>query len=146
MQQIEGEVDLPLNKVVRNYITDYVVRGRAGTEQLLGKSAIFFPIFEKYLQEQGLPQELKYLAIVESALDPKAKSPVGAGGLWQFMKPTARLMGLKINSYVDERFDIHKSSAAAARYLAELYTRYNNWTLAIAAYNCGPGPFEWSNP
>ncbi len=142
MQQIESNVRLPVNNEIKNLINDYVLRARGNTEKLLGRSAIYYPIFEKYLHKYNLPQELKHLSIVESELIPKAVSPTGASGLWQFIRSTGRLMGLTINNYVDERFDIHKSTDAAARYLAELYNRYHNWTLAIAAYNCGPGTMD----
>jgi membrane-bound lytic murein transglycosylase D len=104
----------------------------------LGKS-YYFPIFERVLAKYDLPLELKYLPIIESALNVRAVSHAGAGGLWQFIVPTGRDFGLEINSLVDERFDPVKSSEAAARYLKVLYGIYNDWHLVIAAYNCGPG-------
>ncbi|MFT4664551.1 MAG: membrane-bound lytic murein transglycosylase D [Polaribacter sp.] len=134
---IEGSVKLKFNKEVKRYINSYVKRGRHGTEQILGRSAIYFPIFEYYLELYNLPEDLKYLTIIESALITKAVSPKGAGGLWQFIRSTARSYDLKINNYVDERFDIHKSSEAAARLLSDLFVEYEDWSLVIAAYNSG---------
>ncbi len=135
-------VDVRWNRSVRRYIREYTISGRRGSEIILGKSIMYFPIFEKYLKAHGLPDDLKYMTVIESALDPKAKSPVGAGGLWQFMRPTARKYGLVIDNYVDERYDPHKASEAAMRYLTDLYERFDDWTLAIAAYNCGEGNME----
>jgi membrane-bound lytic murein transglycosylase D len=106
---------------------------------MLGWAAVYFPLFEKILAEEGLPTDLKYLSIVESALNPSAVSRSGAGGLWQFMKPTARECGLKISSYVDERMDPEKSTKAAVKYLKQLYATFGNWELVMAAYNAGPG-------
>ncbi|MEL6865923.1 MAG: lytic transglycosylase domain-containing protein [Bacteroidota bacterium] len=139
---LQKEIDLVYNSSVRRYIHSYVLRGRKGSELILGRSAIYFPIFDEYIEKYQMPPALRCLAIVESALEPKAKSPVGAAGLWQFMPKTARLYGLKINNYVDERYDTHKATDAAIRYLADLYQMYQNWTLAIAAYNCGPGRLD----
>ncbi len=124
---------------VKSYINTYTVKKRQHTEAMLGRISIYFPMFEKYLSEQNLPVDLKYLSIVESALNPKAVSRSGAVGLWQFMPPTGKENGLKINSTVDERRDPHKSTLAAAQYLKKQYRRYNNWELALAAYNGGPG-------
>ena len=124
---------------VKSYIKTYTVKKRQHTEAMLGRISIYFPMFEKYLSENNLPVDLKYLSIVESALNPKAVSRSGAVGLWQFMPPTGKENGLKINSTVDERRDPHKSTLAAAKYLKKQYKRYNNWELALAAYNGGPG-------
>ncbi len=124
---------------VKSYINTYTVKKRQHTEAMLGRISIYFPMFEKYLSENNLPVDLKYLSIVESALNPKAVSRSGAVGLWQFMPPTGKENGLKINSTVDERRDPHKSTLAAAQYLKKQYKRYNNWELALAAYNGGPG-------
>jgi len=124
---------------VKSYINTYTVKKRKHTEAMLGRISIYFPMFEKYLLESNLPVDLKYLSIVESALNPKAVSRSGAVGLWQFMPPTGKEQGLKINSTVDERKDPHKSTLAAARYLKKQYKRYQNWELALAAYNGGPG-------
>ena len=124
---------------VKSYIKTYTVKKRQHTEAMLGRISIYFPMFEKYLTDNNLPVDLKYLSIVESALNPKAVSRSGAVGLWQFMPPTGKENGLRINSTVDERSDPHKSTLAAAKYLKKQYKRYNNWELALAAYNGGPG-------
>ncbi len=132
-------IEMPFNSVVRNYIDRYTQRGREQVTVLLGLSHYYFPIFEQALEERGLPLELKYLPVIESALDPNAVSKHGATGLWQFMITTAKGMGMEVNSLVDERRDPYLSSKKAAQYLADLYATYNDWSLAIAAYNCGPG-------
>ncbi len=127
------------NPAVRSYLNTYIYRRPDQTSAMLGWAAYYFPKFEKALTEEGLPTDLKYLAIVESALNPNAISRSGAGGLWQFMKPTARECGLKCGTYIDERMDPEKSSKAAAIYLKQLYTMFGNWELVMAAYNAGPG-------
>ena len=132
-------IEMPYNQIVRKHIERYVYRSRTLIEQMLGMSLYYMPIFEQALEKEGLPLELKYLPIVESALDPNATSRVGAAGLWQFMVGTGKGLGLEINSLVDERRDPYRSSAMAAKYLKNLYQIYNDWSLAIAAYNCGPG-------
>ncbi len=132
-------IDMPFNQVVRSYLDMYVHRRRNLVEYMVGLSDFYFPIFEDALGRYNMPMELKYLPVIESALKPTATSRVGAAGLWQFMPSTGRKMELEINSLIDERRDPVKSSDAACRYLLELYTLYNDWTLAIAAYNCGPG-------
>ena len=119
-------------------IIKYLEQKQANYLDLYENSRYFFPIFENALQKYNVPLELKYLPIVESSLNPKAKSRVGATGLWQFMFNTAKSLDLKVNSYVDERMDPVKSSDAAAKYLSELYLQFNDWNLAIAAYNYGP--------
>ncbi len=138
-QMTSAVVPPRFTSVVKGYIDTYTIKRRDKTEAMLGRRMIYFPMFEKYLAEHGLPQDLKYLSIVESALNPDALSRSGAAGLWQFMPPTGRSQGLKISSYVDERKDPHKSTEAALRYLAKQYKRFGSWELALAAYNGGPG-------
>ncbi|HOZ29692.1 MAG TPA: transglycosylase SLT domain-containing protein [Bacteroidales bacterium] len=132
-------MDLDYNEYVLRYIDAYGVRNRDKMQIVMTRSAYYFPIFEEYLDRYNLPLELKYLAAVESALDPTALSPSGAVGLWQFMKPTADLFNLTVSSYVDERRDVYKSTDAACRYLKCLYEMFEDWQLALVAYNGGPG-------
>ncbi|AHF12926.1 lytic transglycosylase [Barnesiella viscericola DSM 18177] len=139
LAQLPTVIEMPYNSVVRRYIDMYVQKRRALVENLLGLGTYYMPIFEEALEREGLPLELKYLPIIESALRPDATSRAGAAGLWQFMVRTGKSMGLEVNSLVDERRDPIKSSAMAARYLKDLYAIYHDWALAIASYNCGPG-------
>ena len=127
------------NPAVRSYLDTYLYRRPQQTAAMIGWAAVYFPMFEKALADEGLPTDLKYLSVIESALNPIAISRSGAGGLWQFMKPTARECGLKISSYVDERMDPEKSTKAAVLYLKQLYAMFGNWELVMAAYNAGPG-------
>jgi membrane-bound lytic murein transglycosylase D len=131
--------NLTYNPVVQSYIDLYVTRKREMSSRMLGLSELYFPTFDEYLDRHGIPLEMRYLAVVESALNPAARSRAGAVGLWQFMLPTGRMFGLKADSYVDERHDLYKSTEAACRYLKYLYNLYDNWEMALAAYNCGPG-------
>lgn len=132
-------VRMPYNNVVRSCIDRYTKKGRSQVSYLLGISEFYFPIIEEEIDRLGVPHELKYLPIIESALNPKAASRMGAKGLWQFMFTTGKLYGLKANNYIDERFDPIKSTTAALLYLKDLYDMFQSWELAIAAYNCGPG-------
>ena len=132
-------IEMPFNEVVRTYIDRYTKRGRSQVAALLGMSLYYMPVFEQALEERGLPLELKYLPVIESGLDPNAVSRHGATGLWQFMLGTARGLGMEVNSLVDERRDPYVASERAASYLKDLYDTYGDWSLAIAAYNCGPG-------
>lgn len=140
LQQIEDPLfELKYNNVVRGYITGYLIRNRRTAELITGRSLLYFPLIESYLEQEDMPEKLKYLPVVESALRPHAISPVGACGLWQFMPGTAGDHGLKIDDYVDERLDPHKSTKAALEYLKREYDKYGSWMLALAAYNGGSG-------
>ena len=132
-------VRMPYNNMVRACIDRYVKKGRSQVSYMLGISELYFPTIEEDIDRIGVPHELKYLPIIESALNPKATSRMGAKGLWQFMFTTGKLYGLKANNYIDERFDPSKATTAALLYLKDLYDMFQSWELAIAAYNCGPG-------
>ncbi len=131
-------IEMPFNSIVRQYIDRYTKNGRPQVAAILGLGLYYMPIFEQALEERGLPQELKYLPVIESALDPNAVSKHGATGLWQLMLATGKGLGLECSSLVDERRDPYASSKAAAELLKQLYDTYGDWSLAIAAYNCGP--------
>ncbi len=139
LQALPVEIEMPLNGPVRNTISYYANRKRQLVENMLGLSLYYMPIFEEALERHGMPNELRYLPVIESALLPTAVSKAGAAGLWQFMPDTAKGLGLEVNSLVDQRRDPYLASDAAARYLKQLYQSYGDWSLAIAAYNCGPG-------
>jgi membrane-bound lytic murein transglycosylase D len=139
LQAIDSYVDLSFNKTVKNFIELYTQRRRDQVEMMLGLASYYFPIFEEELDRLDMPMELKYMAIIESALNPAARSRANAVGLWQFMYGTGKMYKLEIGTFVDERRDPVKSTKAAARYLNDLYRIYKNWHLVIAAYNCGPG-------
>jgi len=139
LQNLDSYIPLPYNESVKKFINFYFNRRRGMVSIMLGLTNYYFPLFEEALARYDLPAELKYLPIIESALNPKIVSRAGASGLWQFMHGTAKMYGLEINSYIDERNDPIKSTDAAARYLKDLYAIYGDWHVVIAAYNCGPG-------
>ncbi|MCD7963213.1 MAG: transglycosylase SLT domain-containing protein [Rikenellaceae bacterium] len=139
LKMIASVIPLPYNDIVRKYIITYTTRLNRNMSNIFGLAKYYFPLFEEELDRQGLPSELKILPVIESALYPKAVSRAGATDLWQFMLATGKGVGLEINSFVDERMDPIASTKAACTYLSQLYSIYEDWTLALAAYNCGPG-------
>lgn len=138
LKTLVSPIHLPYNQIVRTYIKRYT-DGSGLMSRVLSLSQYYFPMIDEELLKAGLPVELHAMAIIESALSATAYSRAGAAGLWQFMPTTAKAYGLEVNSMVDERYDPLKSTRAACRYMKDLYEMYNDWSLAIAAYNCGPG-------
>lgn len=139
LDSIETSIPLDYNPYVQSYIDAFVTKGKSQIGRMVSLGSYYFPIFEKALSAYGIPEELKYLPIVESAMDPHAVSKSGAMGLWQFMFITGKGYGLNIDNYIDERKDPIQSSYAAAKYLKEAYDNLGDWLLAIASYNCGQG-------
>lgn len=139
LKAINSFIPLPYNNIIKNHIIFYTQRIPNKIDLILGLSGFYLPIFEEILDEYDMPKELKVMAIIESALNPRATSRVNAKGMWQFMYRTALQYNLEINSYVDERLDPVKSAHAAAKYLKDAYTIFGDWSLAIASYNCGAG-------
>ena len=138
LQALPCVIELPYNERVRAFILRYVKRSPKQVARMMRMSEYYFPLFEDILGHYDLPYELKYLPVIESALHPKAVSPAGATGIWQFMLATGKRYGLNVNSYVDDRCDPVKASYAAAKFLSDLYKVFGDWHLVIAAYNCGP--------
>lgn len=132
-------VPVQANEQVLSQIQQYISTGKQETEAILGRATVYFPVFEHQLRANGLPESLKYLPLIESALLPAIKSPVGATGMWQFMPSSARQFGLEIANGVDERMDPYRSTQAATKMLESLYNQFGDWSLVLAAYNSGPG-------
>lgn len=139
LREMSGAIQYKLHPMVKEVIVARTEKYRSSTEQVLGLSEVYFPIFEEHLAKYNLPHQLKYLPVIESRLEPVARSYAGAVGLWQFIPSTGKIYNLQINSTIDERSDTYKASEAAARMLSELYNYYSDWALALAAYNCGAG-------
>ncbi len=139
VKAIESDLELSYNITIRGFIDYFTIRNRDYTRKMLQRAEVYFPLFEKELKKHDMPTALKYLTIVESGIDPRAKSHAGALGLWQFMPSTGKMYDLNYNWYIDERMSPYKSTEAACNYLKELHGMFNDWELALAAYNCGPG-------
>ena len=139
LEDMNSYITLPFNETVKNYMVLYSEKRSSSLGRVLGLSAYYFPIFEDIFSRYNIPLELKYMAVIESMLNPTATSRAGARGMWQFMYNTARIYGLDIDSFIDERLDVEKAADAAARYLKDSYKLFGDWALAISSYNCGAG-------
>ncbi|QDH81043.1 LysM peptidoglycan-binding domain-containing protein [Echinicola soli] len=139
VDKMDTDMPFELNETIFAFINYFTVRNREYAKMTLARKEIYFPLFEKELKEHGMPEEIKYLAIIESGLNPKAKSRVGAMGLWQFMPATGRVYDLHVTRDIDDRMDPELATEAACRYLKTLHRMFDDWELALAAYNCGPG-------
>ncbi|MFT4734886.1 MAG: membrane-bound lytic murein transglycosylase D [Arcticibacterium sp.] len=139
IRRLENIMPMPYNEDVKKYVDYFLYKRPSFIKQMLERKELYFPVFEKYLVKHGIPDEMKYLALLESGLDPKATSHAKAVGLWQFMSPTGKEYGLKINGYMDERMHIEKSTEASFKYLTWLHKYFHDWELALASYNTGPG-------
>jgi membrane-bound lytic murein transglycosylase D len=131
--------DLVYNPHVKGFIDLYTIRRRQLVSRMMALSQLYYPMFEEVFDKHNIPLELKHLAVIESALNPNARSRCGATGLWQFMYPTGKMYGLNVNSYTDDRSDVYKATEAAAEYLKSLYSMFGDWQMVLAAYNAGPG-------
>ncbi len=138
-QRMQRSIPLQYNSIVHSFVDYFIYKKPSFTKKMLERKNFYFPIFEKYLAKYNMPDELKYLAMLESGLNPKAISHAKAVGLWQFMKPTGKDFGLKVDEYVDDRMDIEKSTEAACKYFRQLYNIFGDWELVLASYNTGPG-------
>lgn len=139
LKMIVSPISMPYNDVIKRYLIAYTTTKKSLLCNILGRSQYYFPMIEQELDRMGLPLELRMLPVIESALLPTARSHAGATGLWQFMYSTGKVYGMEITSFIDQRCDPRKATVAACRFLKDLYNMYGDWTLAIAAYNCGPG-------
>lgn len=139
IQSMTNVIDIKVNEDVLEQVNFLVEHRKRDAETILGRTSMFFPTIERVLEANGVPQELKYIAVVESSLIPFVKSRQGATGMWQFMEGTAEMYGIHMDKYVDDRMDVERSTEIAAKYLKVLYNKYNDWTLVLAAYNSGDG-------